>query len=457
VALGRRLERRRRAFPGGAEADRTEAAARVVRAAEEHGVGFLRLWFSDVLGFLKAFAIPTEELTRAFERGVTFDGSAIEGFARVRESDLVARPDPFTFQLLPWRPESRTAAMFCDIFTPDGAPFPGDPRAVLKRQLSRYEALGITPLIAPEMEFFLFRNDTAPEPLDRGGYFDVTTMDVSSDFRRRVVHYLEELGIPVEESHHEVAASQHEIDLADAEALMMADSVMTFRLTVKEAARELGLYATFMPKPIQAAWGSGMHSHLTLLQEGRNALAGDHPSGLSPAGRGFVAGILAHACEIVAVTNQWVNSYKRLVAGFEAPVLACWGRHNRSALVRIPPARDGSVRVEVRLPDPACNPYLAFAVILAAGLDGIGSETELPPEAPENLEDLSPSELQAASIRPLPQTLADAVAEMRASELVCSALGDHVLEWIVRNKLEEWDDYRTRVTPLEIARYLPVL
>ncbi|MGH2705576.1 MAG: glutamine synthetase family protein [Actinomycetota bacterium] len=428
----------------------------MVKAAADQEIGFLRLWFTDVLGFLKSFAIPAEELDKAFEKGVIFDGSAIEGFARRRELDLVARPDPFTFQLLPWGGSSPTASMFCDISTQEGDNFPSDPRAVLRRQVERYEGLGLVPHFGPEIEFFLLRNDTGVELLDRGTYFDVTTIDVSSDFRRTVIRYLEQLGIPVEASHHEVAPSQHEIDLRFADARTMADAVMTFRLTVKEVAREFGIYATFMPKPLEGAWGSGMHLHVALTRDDRSALAGDHPSGLSAEGEAFVAGLLRHAPGITAITNQWVNSYKRLVPGYEAPVHVSWGRTTRSALVRVPPSPAGATHIELRSPDAGCNPYLAFAVILAAGLDGISSGAALPPEAPD-LENGSSEELNGSGIAPLPETLADAVAEMERSELVASVLGDHMLEWFIRNKLEEWEQYRTRVTPLELERYLPVL
>lgn len=436
---------------------RDNAVRQVARAATDSGIGFLRLWFTDVLGFLKSFAIPVEELERAFDQGVMFDGSAIEGFARQTESDLVAKPDPFTFQLLPWRPEPGTGSMFCDIYTPEGQPFDADPRAILRRQVGEYEALGLVPHIGPEIEFFLFRDESGTELLDKGTYFDVTTMDVSSDFRKKVIRYLEQLGIPVEASHHEVAASQHEIDLRFADAQTMADSVMTFRLTVKEAAREFGIYATFMPKPIAGAWGSGMHLHITLMRGDKNALATDKDGELSSEGQSFVAGLLKHAPSITAVTNQWVNSYKRLVPGYEAPAYVCWGRNNRSALVRVPAARGGSARIEFRSPDPACNPYLAFALILAAGLDGMSSGLILPPEALSSPEEMSADELRAAGTRPLPETLADAIAEMERSDLVRKVLGDHVIEWIVRNKLGEWDDYRSRVTPLELERYLALL
>ena len=440
-----------------APADDEGSVAAVLRAAREYEVGFVRLWFTDVLGFLKSFAIPAEELERAFANGVTFDGSAVEGFARRREEDLVARPDPTTFQLLPWRAETPTAGMFCDIYSPDGQSFGGDSRSVLRRQIAELQNAGLVPYIGPEIEFFLFRDESGAEPLDRGTYFDVTTMDVSSDFRATVIRYLERLGIPVEESHHEVAASQHEIDLRFADALTMADSVMTFRLTVKEAAREAGIYATFMPKPIQGAWGSGMHLHVALMNGDANAFASDDGTGLSSLGRAFVGGVLAHAPAMTAVTNQWVNSYKRLIPGYEAPVFVCWGRHTRSALVRVPPARDGGTRVEIRSPDPACNPYLATALVLAAGLDGIRNGSDLPPESPEDLESMSERERRALGIGPLPDSLAEALAAFESSELVRSVLGSDLMEWFVRNKMDEWREYRAQVTPFEIDRYLSKL
>ncbi|MBI4728578.1 MAG: glutamine synthetase [Acidobacteria bacterium] len=443
---------------GAARASRDEAVRAVLGAAEARGIEFLRLWFTDVLGFLKSFAIPAEELERAFAEGVTFDGSAIEGFARDREEDLVARPDPFTFQVLPWG-EQAVGTMFCDIATPDGAPFPGDPRAVLRRVVERARSMGFALYVGPEIEFFLFRDESGTELLDHGAYFDVTTMDVSSDFRRRVIRALERLGIPVEESHHEVAASQHEIDLRYADALTTADSIMAFRLAVKEVAREIGVYATFMPKPIQGQWGSGMHLHLALFRDGRNAFA-DGEAGLSETGRLFVGGLLRHARAFTAVTNQWVNSYKRLVPGFEAPVYASWGRHSRSALVRVPPPKPGrpeSTRVEIRSPDPACNPYLALAAILAAGLDGIATCAAPPGEVLDVAEWAADAERAAEGSRPLPASLAEAVGDLEASALMREVLGNFVLEWIVRNKRADWAAYRTHVSPFEVERYLAVL
>src|SRR5919201_1486800 len=355
----------------------------VLRTVEERGIRFVRLWFADVLGFLKSFTITSQELEGAFSEGMGFDGSSIEGFSRIQESDMIAIPDPGTFQLIPWKTEEPSARMFCDVFNPDGRAFDGDPRAVLKRQLARAADLGFTFYVGPELEYFYFRNSEGTEFLDRGSYFDLTPLDVATDYRKRTVEYLESMGIPVEYVHHEVAPSQHEIDLRYADALTMADSVMTFRSIVKEVAQEEGVYATFMPKPVAGVDGSGMHTHMSLYEDERNVFYDpDDEAKLSKVGRAFVAGLLRHAREICAVTNQWVNSYKRLVPGFEAPVYICWARRNRSALVRVPmSARESSIRVEARFPDPACNPYLAFSVMLAAGLKGIKENYELPPEA----------------------------------------------------------------------------
>src|SRR5919109_1224134 len=359
----------------------TKEAEYVLRTVEERGIRFIRLWFTDVLGFLKSFAITPQELEGAFAEGMGFDGSSIEGFARIQESDMVARPDPGSFQIIPWRSEESVARMFCDIYNPDGSPFDGDPRNVLKRQLARAADLGFTFYVGPELEYFYFRDSTGTEFLDRGGYFDLTPLDVATDYRKRTVTYLEAVGIPVEYVHHEVAPSQHEIDLRYTDALTMADNVMTYRLTVKEAAQEFGVYATFMPKPVAGVNGSGMHTHQSPFAGDRNAFFDGHDEyHLSRVAKGYIAGLLAHAREISLVTNQWVNSYKRLVPGFEAPVYVCWARRNRSALVRVPmykPGKEQAARIELRSPDPACNPYLAFAVMLAAGLRGVEEEYDL--------------------------------------------------------------------------------
>jgi glutamine synthetase len=432
----------------------------VLRTVEERDVRFIRLWFTDVLGFLKSFAITPAELEAAFEEGMGFDGSAIEGFARTQESDMLARPDPATFQILPWRPgEQGVARMFCDVMTPDGEPFAGDPRYVLRRALARAQEMGFTFYVGPELEYFYFRDSAGTEPLDQGGYFDLTPLDIASDLRKRTVFYLESMGISVESVHHEVAPSQHEIVLRDADALSMADGVMTARLAVKEVAQEAGLYATFMPKPIQGAFGSGMHTHMALYEGDRNAFFDpDSEHNLSKVARAFLAGMLTHAREITAVCNQWVNSYKRLVPGYEAPIHIGWARRNRSALLRIPTSMGGTdIRVEFRSPDPACNPYLAFALMLSAGLDGIAQNADLPEPVSDNIYDMTPAERAAAGIETLPEDLSEAIQAMEKSKLVRETLGDHVFEHFIRNKRGEWEAYKAYVSPFEIERSLPVL
>ncbi|HEX9696826.1 MAG TPA: glutamine synthetase family protein [Actinomycetota bacterium] len=433
----------------------------VLRTVEERDIRFIRLWFTDVLGFLKSFAITPAEMAGAFEQGMSFDGSAIEGYARVQESDMLARPDPSTFQVLPQAQGALEARMFCDITTPDGALFPGDPRAALRRNLERASAKGFTFYVHPEMEFFLFKDSTKPEPLDQGSYFDLTPLDSAQDFRRRAIQALEAMGISVEYSHHEVAPSQHEIDLRFADALTMADNIMTYRLVVKEVAQQMGLHATFMPKPLQGEWGSGMHTHVSLFEGDRNAFYDARAAAnLSKVGRAFVAGVLHHAREITAVTNQWVNSYKRLIPGYEAPAYVCWSRHMRSALVRVPgakPHKAASARIEIRSPDPACNPYLALSVILAAGLRGLDEGYELPDEVTDDVDAMSEDERAKRGIVALPQDLNEAVAEMERSELVAEALGEHVFEQFIRNKHTEWDAFKSYVSPYERERYLPIL
>jgi glutamine synthetase len=439
----------------------------VLRAIEERDIRFIRLWFTDVLGFLKSVAVAPAELEGAFAEGIGFDGSAIEGFARAHEADMLARPDPATFQVLPWRGEQPgTARMFCDIFMPDGSPSYADPRHVLKRALGRAAELGFTFYTHPEIEFFLLRGRPAadellPEPVDAGGYFDHTPHDVGHDFRRQAITVLERMGISVEFSHHETAPGQQEIDLRYADALTTADNIMTFRLVVKEVALEQGVFASFMPKPYDNQQGSGMHTHLSLFEGDRNAFhEASDPYHLSKVARAFIAGLLRHAPEITAVTNQWVNSYKRLFGGGEAPAYVCWGHNNRSALVRVPmykPQKGQSTRIEVRSPDSACNPYLAFAVLLGAGLKGIEQGYELPDGAEDDVWSLTDAERRAMGIEPLPQSLADAIAVMEGSELVAETLGEHVFDFFLRNKRAEWQDYRRRVTPFELERYLPVL
>ncbi|CAN5597266.1 type I glutamate--ammonia ligase [soil metagenome] len=434
----------------------------VLRTVEERDIRFVRLWFTDVLGTLKSVAVTSSEIEGAFVEGIGFDGSAVDGFARVQESDMLAMPDASTFQVLPWKAEAPgVARMFCDIRTPEGEPFAADPRQVLRRNLGKAADMGFSFYVHPEMEFFLFAGPNDPTPLDNGGYFDLTPNDVQSDFRRHAIELLEGMGISVEYSHHEVAPSQHEIDLRYADALTMADNVMTYRLVVKEVALARGIYATFMPKPLAEHWGSAMHTHVSLFDGDANAFydASD-PYHLSATAKQFMAGLLVHATEIAAVCCQWVNSYKRLVPGFEAPVFVSWGRNNRSSLVRVPmykPKKSASTRIEFRAPDPACNPYLAFAVILAAGLRGIEKGYELPAEAEDNIYEMTDVERRAAGIGSLPRNLDDALLRMEDSELVAEALGEHVFTYFLRNKRAEWDEYRSQVTPFELAKYLPTL
>ena len=423
----------------------------VLSTVEERGIRFVRLWFTDILGFLKSFAITPAELEVAFREGMQFDGTAIDGFSRDQEHDMLARPDANTFQILPWRSEGDVARIFCDIVTSDGEPFAGDPRWVLKRNLRRAQELGFSFYVGPEVEYFYFRN-SGPDPqvLDRGGYFDLTPLDVAQEYRRSTIFALERLGIPVRTSHHEVSPSQHELDLRHTDALSMADNLMTTRLAVKEVAMEHDIYATFMPKPLEEHDGSGLHLHLSLFQSDTNAFYEEGGAyGLSKQAHGFLAGLLEHASEITAVTNQWVNSYKRLVTGFDAPIYKTWSRHDQRAAVRVPaPKQDqaASTRIEYRAPDPACNPYLALSVILAAGLAGIENNDELPEEG-------GGTELPTR----LPSTLAEAINVMSGSDLVRSTLGEHVFEWFLRNKRNEWNRYEHHVTAFELSNYLPVL
>ena len=439
-----------------------EAKEHVLKMAKEHDVKFIRLWFTDILGFLKSFAITVEELQGALEDGVGFDGSSIEGFARIDESDMVAMPDPLTFCMLPWRPKENTVArMFCDILRPGGQPFDGDPRYVLKRNLKRAADLGYTLYVGPELEYFYFEDAESPKPLDQGRYCDLTPMDVATDLRRETILALEEMGIGVELSHHEVAPSQHEIDLRYTDGLTMADNVMTYRIVVKQVAQRHGVYATFMPKPIFGVNGNGMHVHQSLFKGDRNAFFDkDGEYHLSKIGKCYLAGLLEHAPEITAITSQWVNSYKRLIPGYEAPVYISWARRNRSDLIRIPeyqPGKENATRVEFRSPDPACNPYLAFSVMLAAGLDGIEKEYELPDPVEENVFEMAEEERVRRGIGTLPGNLLEAIELAEGSELVKRALGDHVFYTFIKNKKIEWDLYRTQVTDYELKRYLPIL
>lgn len=428
----------------------------VLRTVEERGVRFVRLWFTDVQGLLKSFAIPISELDAALEEGVGLDGSALEGGARLREHDVIAHPDPSTFQLLPWRPDAGVARMFCDITLPDGEPFAGDSRAALRGVLEQAADLGYTMQVGADIEFFLFAGlpeDGPPIPLDHGAYFDLTPLDVGTDFRRRTIEYLETMGIPVKASHHEVAPSQHEIALEHTDALSMADAISTFRLAVKEVASELGAYATFMPKPLEEHSGSGMHVHLSLFRGDRNAFhVPDPATPLSETGRQFLAGVLAHARELAAVTNQWVNSYKRLASGFEAPQHVSWTRQGAGGLVRVPTRRPGkasAARFELRSPDPGCNPYLVFALLLAAGLRGIERGYQLQAEAGDD--DAASTDAR------LPQDLREATDLFEASDLARETLGDRLCDWFVANKRREWEAYRRTVTEFERKAYLPLL
>ncbi|HWL42213.1 MAG TPA: glutamine synthetase family protein [Ilumatobacter sp.] len=434
----------------------------VLRTVEERGVRLVRLWFTDVLGNLKSFAISPAELENALEDGMTFDGSSIDGFSRIQESDVLAVPDPDTFELLPWGEQGAAEArVFCDVHSLDGSPFQGDPRQVLRRHMQSAHDLGYTFYVAPDIEFFYFAPPVPgqpPQPLDNGSFFDLTTNDATGSLRKQTLRKLEQLSIPVEYSFHEDAPSQQEIDLRHTDALTMADSVMTFRLVVKEVAARQGVYATFMPKPLEGLQGSGMHLHMSLFRGDQNAFyAEDDPHRLSPVAKQFMAGLLRHAAEITAITNQTVNSYKRLVPGFEAPVHVSWARNNRSGLIRIPVAKKGNplaTRLEYRSPDPACNPYLAFSLILAAGMRGISEGYELPEEADANLFEMDDAALAKLGIAQLPQSLADALAVMERSDLVREALGEHIFEWFLRNKRREWRDYKTHVSAFELQRYL---
>ena len=434
----------------------------VLQTCKDRDIKFIRLWFTDILGSLKSFAITVEELEKALEEGMGFDGSSIEGFARIDESDMVAMPDPATFQLIPWRPSERgVARMFCDVLLPNGEPFEGDPRYVLKRNLKRATELGYTFYVGPELEFFYFKSSEGTEPLDPGGYFDLTPLDAASDLRRQTVLTLEEMGIGVKYSHHEVAPSQHEIDLRYTDALTMADNAMTYRLVVKEIALANGVYATFMPKPIASENGSGMHTHQSLFEGERNAFFDESaPYHLSAIAKSYIAGLMRHAREFTLVTNQWVNSYKRLVAGYEAPVYVTWARRNRSDLVRIPeykPGKEMATRIEYRAPDPACNPYLAFAAMLAAGLAGIEHEYPLREPSEGNVFEMTEEERIALDIDLLPSTLDEAIRATEESELMRECLGEHVFESLLKNKRIEWDAYRAHVTDFELERYLGVL
>jgi glutamine synthetase len=452
-----------------ASRSKAEAKEYILKTAREHDVKFIWLWFTDILGILKSFAITVEELEGAMEEGMGFDGSSIEGFARIDESDMVAMPDADTWQLLPWTPSEHraTARMFCDILKPGGQPFEGDPRYVLKRNLKKAADLGYTFYVGPELEYFYFKQKKddpgsyTTEPLDQGGYFDLTTRDAAIELRRDTVLQLEKLGIGIEYSHHEVADSQHEIDMRYTDALTMADNVMTYRLVVKEVALQSGVYATFMPKPVFGINGSGMHVHQSLFKGDKNTFFDAKDSyNLSKEAKCYIAGLLKYAPEITAVCNQWVNSYKRLVPGYEAPVYLSWARRNRSDLIRVPeyrPGREKATRIEFRSPDPACNPYLCFSVMLAAGLDGIKNNLPVPEPIEENVYEMSAEERKQRNIVTLPGSLAEAVHLTENSKLVRETLGEHVFNSFIENKKKDWDEYRTQVTEYELKKYLPIM
>ncbi|UCB48976.1 MAG: glutamine synthetase [Deltaproteobacteria bacterium] len=434
----------------------------VMKIVKERNVSFIQIWFTDILGILKGFAITPSELEGALTEGMGFDGSSIEGFARIEESDMIAMPDPSTFEFLPWRPKERPVArMFCDILQPDGSHYEGDPRYVLKRVLQRAADKGYKLYLGPELEFFYFADNEKPEIIDKGGYFDTRPLDLASDLRRDTIFTLQEMGIQVEYSHHEVAPSQHEIDLRYDEGLKMADNTMTYRVAVKEIARKHGYYATFMPKPIFGENGSGMHTHQSLFRGDINAFYNRSDRyHLSDLAKSYIAGILNHAREITAITNQWVNSYKRLVPGYEAPVYISWARRNRSAMVRVPmykPGKEQATRIEYRAPDPACNPYLAFAVMLAAGLKGIDESYSLPDPVEEDIYEMDEAARARAGIVSLPGSLFEAVQELEKSDLVKETLGDHIFNKFIANKKIEWDRYRIHISGYEIKSYFPIL
>ncbi len=443
----------------------SDPAARkhVLEQMRGDGVEYVLFWFTDIEGHLKSFAITPSEIEGALNDGMGFDGSSITGFNAIEESDMVAIPDPASYRVMPTRDgEAKVGRMICDIVTPDGRPYEGDPRYVLRRALERMESLGFDTFnIGPELEYFLFASKTSPATLDEGGYFAMTALDAATELRNETIRALEAMGIAIEYHHHEVAPSQHEIDMRYSSALDMADQTVTYRLIVKEVAAKNGVYATFMPKPLFGENGSGMHTHMSLFRDGRNQFfAGDDQYNLSPTGKQFIAGLLRHARELSAVFAQWVNSYKRLVPGYEAPVYVAWSQRNRSALIRIPlykPGSEQATRAEIRCPDPACNPYLTFAALLHAGLEGIEQGYELEPPMETNLYHLTPEQRRERGIVSLPETLGEAIDEFAGSDLMRRAFGDHIFDNYVKLKRSEWDEYRVQLTQWELDRYLGVL
>ena len=439
------------------------ARQQVLERIDQEGIDFVLVWFTDILGHLKSFTLARDEVALTLDDGQGFDGSSITGFNSIEESDMVAVPDPATFQLMPWGTgDKKVGRMIADIITPEGESYEGDPRFVLRRALNRMKAMGFDTFnVGPELEYFYFASDRGTEVLDHGGYFDMTTLDVADEWRLQTIEALESMGIPVEYAHHEVGPSQHEIDIRYSDALSMADHTVTYRMIVKEIAEQNNVYATFMPKPLFGENGSGMHTHMSLFKGGRNSFySADDEWHLSDIGKSFIAGQLRHAREICGIFAQWVNSYKRLVPGYEAPVYVAWSRRNRSALVRIPmyhPGKEQATRAEIRCPDPSCNPYLTFACLLQAGLEGIEQGYELEEPMEENLYDLTPEQLEERDIVSLPETLGVAIDELAKSEIARSALGDHVFERYLEIKRREWQEYRVQVHSWELERYLRVL
>ncbi len=432
----------------------------VLRLAEDNDVKFIRLQFTDVFGKMKNVAITIEQLGKALDGGCMFDGSSIEGFVRIEESDMYLKPDPSTFAIFPWRPQvGRVARLICDIYTSEGVPFEGDPRYILKKTLKKAEDMGYSLNVGPECEFFLFQVDENGEPTtithDKAGYFDLAPIDLGEDARRDMCLALEEMGFEIEASHHEVAHGQHEIDFKYDSALTTADKIMTFKMVVKSIAKRHGLYATFMPKPIFGINGSGMHTNMSLSKDGKNAFYDESDKlGLSKVCYNYIAGVLKHVKNFAAITNPIINSYKRLVPGYEAPVYLAWATKNRSPLIRIPAARDEGTRVELRNPDPACNPYLSLACMLAAGLDGIENDLTPPPSVESNIYHMNGEDRADAGIESLPADLNEAVAFMQQDELVRATLGEHIMGDYVEAKMKEWDEYRTQVYDWEIDKYL---
>lgn len=434
----------------------------VLRFVKDHNIPFIQIWFTDILGYLKGFSITPQELEGALVDGMGFDGSSIEGFARIHQSDMIAHPDPTTFELLPWNgSDAPTARMFCDVLKPDGQHFEGDPRYVLKRAIQKASDLGYKYYIGPELEFFILKNDKFPEPIDSAGYFDTRPADLGSSVRKEMVINLQRVGIQVEYSHHEVAPSQHEIDLRYDEALVMADKTMTYRAVVKEVARQKGYYASFMPKPLYGENGNGMHTHQSLFRGSKNEFFdGNDPFFLSKTARGYLAGLLHHAREYTAITNQWINSYKRLIPGYEAPVYIAWARRNRSAMIRVPmykPGTENATRIELRSPDPACNPYLAYALMLSAGLKGIEENYQLPEPVERDIYTMTEKEREEQNIGTLPGNHFEAVQELEKSEFAKEVLGEHVFHNFIENKKLEWEEYCTHVSKYEIDKYYPLL